>query len=104
MLLDRRAALRSVSWGAPQIMGFNHQLAGFDTVEAFVAAMKSGIRAHLMAFVSFVQNSGLAPALRQITGVHASAVPFARGYNGVAFAANEYHMKIARAFARSRAA
>lgn len=100
MALDRTAALRSASWGAPQIMGFNHKLAGFETVEDFVAAMKSGIRAHLMAFVAFVKNSGLAPALRQVTGLHASARPFARGYNGAAYEANEYHVKIARAFAK----
>lgn len=100
MALDRPAALRSASWGAAQIMGFNHKLAGFDTVDAFVAAMKTGSRAHLMAFVAFVQNSGLVAALRQITTYHASAVPFARGYNGTGYAKNEYHIKIARAFAK----
>lgn len=100
MELDRAAALRSASWGAAQIMGFNHKLAGFDTVEAFVDAMKSGVRSHLMAFVAFVKNGGLAPALRQITTVHASARPFARGYNGAAYAANSYDVKIARAFAK----
>ncbi len=100
MELDRVAALRSASWGAAQIMGFNHKLAGFDTVEAFVDAMKSGVRAHLMAFVEFVKNSGLTSALRQITTYHDSARPFARGYNGAAYAKNEYHVKIARAFAK----
>lgn len=100
MQLDARAALRSASWGAPQIMGFNHKLAGFDTVEAFVEAMKTGARAHLMAFVAFVKASGLTAALRQITTYHASAEPFARGYNGPGYKANEYHVKIARAFAK----
>lgn len=100
MALDRRAALRSASWGAAQIMGFNHKLAGFDTVEAFVDAMKTGSRAHLMAFVAYIQNSGLTNALRQITTYHASAVPFARGHNGPGYAANEYHVRIARAFAK----
>lgn len=100
MTLDRSAALQSASWGGPQIMGFNHKLAGFSTVEAFVDAMMTGSRAHLMAFVQFVKNSGLAPALRQITGLHASAIAFARGYNGAGYAKNEYHIKIARAFAK----
>lgn len=100
MALDRTAALRSASWGAAQIMGFNHKLAGFSTVEAFVDAMKSGARAHLMAFVAFVENSDLAPALRRISGVHTSARAFAAGYNGTAYEANEYHIKIARAFAK----
>lgn len=97
MQLDRTAALKSASWGAGQIMGFNHKLAGFDTVDAFVDAQKTGSKAHLLAFVNFVKNTGLAPALRKITSAHASAEDFARGYNGKGFAVNEYHIKIARA-------
>lgn len=100
MTLNRTAALMSASWGGPQIMGFNHKLAGFDTVEQFVDSMQSGSRAHLMAFVNFVKNSGLTNALRQITTYHASAEAFARGYNGKSYAVNEYHIKIARAFAK----
>lgn len=100
MQLDRTAALRSASWGRYQIMGFNHALAGFPTVEAFVEAMKRSERDHLLAFVAFIKASGLTEALRQITAWHASAVPFARGYNGPGYAANEYHIKIARAFAK----
>ncbi|MNR63560.1 hypothetical protein D3C85_1859090 [compost metagenome] len=53
-----------------------------------------------MAFVAFVKASGLTAALRQITTYHASAEPFARGYNGPGYKANEYHVKIARAFAK----
>ena len=34
--LDRTAALKSASWGMFQILGVNHGLAGFDTVEEFV--------------------------------------------------------------------
>lgn len=41
MQLDRHAALLSASVGGAQIMGFNHKLAGFDTVEAFWDAMNS---------------------------------------------------------------
>ena len=100
MKLNREAALKSASWGAAQIMGFNHQLAGFSTVDGFVDAMMTGSKAHLMAFVQFVKNKGLTGALRQITGVHASAIPFARGYNGTGYAKNEYHIRIARAFAK----
>lgn len=97
MALDRSAALRSASWGGPQIMGFNHKLAGYDTVEAFVDAMKSGSRAQLMAFVSFVKGKGLTAALRAVSNVHADCEAFALGYNGKGFALNEYHIKIARA-------
>lgn len=104
MQLDRRAALRSASVGGAQIMGFNHQLAGFDTVEAFWDAMKTSERPHLDAFVSFIRNRGLVSALRAISNRHADCIAFAKGYNGRGFAANEYHIKIARAHARWSAA
>lgn len=100
MQLDRQAALRSASVGGAQIMGFNHQLAGFDTVDAFWEAMKVSERAHLDAFVSFILNKKLAPALRQISNKPADCQPFARGYNGSGFAANRYDAKIAAAHAR----
>jgi hypothetical protein len=99
MQLDRRAALRSASVGGAQIMGFNHQLAGFDTVEAFWDAMKVSEREHLIAFVNFIRNRGLVSALRAISNVHADCIAFAKGYNGKGYAANEYHIKIARAHA-----
>lgn len=97
MLLDRTAALRSASVGRYQIMGFNHELAGFDDVEAFWDAMMESERRHLEAFVAFIQAAGLTKALRQISNVHADCVPFARGYNGSGYAANNYHVKIAKA-------
>lgn len=100
MGLDRQAALKSASWGGPQIMGFNHKLAGFDTVEAFVDAMKSGARAQLLAFVAFIKNSGMADKLRAINGTASSAAPFARAYNGSGYATHNYHGKLAAAFAK----
>lgn len=102
MQLDRTAALRSASVGGAQIMGFNHKLAGFDTVESFWAAMKISERAHLDAFAAFVRNSGLADELRRVSTVHADCVPFAAAYNGPGYAANAYHVKIARAYKKWR--
>lgn len=100
MQLDRRAALRSASVGGAQIMGFNHQLAGFDAVEDFWEAMKVSERAHLAAFANFILNKKLGPALRQISNRPIDCQPFARGYNGAGFAANRYDEKIAAAHAR----
>ncbi len=77
MQIDRTAALKSASWGLGQVMGFNYRLAGFDTVDAFVSAMKESEGAHLMAMASFIKNRGLDEALRR----HDWAA-FARGYNG----------------------
>ncbi|VXC63856.1 conserved hypothetical protein [Sphingomonas sp. AX6] len=97
MQLDRRAALMSASVGRYQIMGFNHRLAGFATVEAYWDAMMDSERAHLDAFVAFISNAKLVNALRQISNVHAANIPFARGYNGTGYAKNQYHVKIAKA-------
>ncbi len=90
--LDRDAALRSASWGAFQIMGDNHAAAGFDDVEAFVAAMMAGEDAHLAAFVAFVRANGLDDALRR----HDWA-GFARRYNGPLYRRNRYDTKLAAA-------
>ena len=100
MRLDREAALKSASWGGAQIMGFNHKLAGFATVDAFVAAMRTNEAAHLAAFCAFVASAGLADELRRVSNVHADCAPFAAGYNGKGYKANEYHVKIARAHAK----
>jgi hypothetical protein len=35
--LDREAALKSASWGIGQVMGFNHAIVGYDSVESMVA-------------------------------------------------------------------
>lgn len=103
MQLDRDAALQSASVGGAQIMGFNHKLAGFDTVEGFWQAMRGSERAHLDAFAAFIRNSGLLEALRKISSVHADCIPFARGYNGSGYAKNSYHVKIARAYKKWKA-
>lgn len=99
MLLDAEAALKAASFGRYQIMGFNHRLAGFATVEAFVSAQKRSERDQLDSFVAFIINTGLGDELRQISNVHADCAPFAKGYNGKAYASHEpgYHVRLARA-------
>lgn len=96
--LDREAALKSASWGMFQIMGFNHGQCGFPGVQAFVNAMYAGEREQLLAFVKFVQITGLAPALRS-----RNWEGFARGYNGPGHAKNQYAPKLAAAFKKFEA-
>lgn len=100
MQLAPRAALMSASVGRYQIMGFNHKLAGFDTVEGFWDAMKRSERDHLDAFVAFIEGKKLQSALRAISNVHADNISFAQGYNGLGYARNGYHIKIAKAHAK----
>lgn len=90
MKLDSSAALKSASWGAFQILGENHVQAGHPTVEAFVAAMKSGILAQAEAFVAFVlADRSLLSALRA-----RNWSTFARIYNGPAYRKFSYDDKM----------
>lgn len=93
--LDHEAALKSASWGRFQIMGFNHRACGFDTVQAFVEAMRTGEREQLLAFCAFLQAEGIDKALRE-----KDWTTFARRYNGPGYAENQYHTKIAAAYAK----
>lgn len=97
MKLDEVAALRSASVGRYQIMGFNHKLAGYATVESYWDDMKKSEELHLEAFVDFVINSHLSDELRLISNYHDACIPFAKGYNGSGYAANNYHVKLAKA-------
>jgi len=93
--LDRRAALRSTSWGIGQLMGFNAGLAGYVDVEAMVAAMTQSEDQQLRGMMGEIVESGLDRPLR----VH-DWVTFARGYNGPAFARNQYDSRLAAAYQR----
>jgi hypothetical protein len=91
--LDRSAALMSASWGAGQIMGFNHEAAGFADVETMVAAMQASEDAQLAAVAAFVRSQKLTPLLRA-----RDWASFARRYNGPAYARNKYDVRLAGAY------
>jgi hypothetical protein len=93
--LDRRAALKSTSWGLGQVMGFNAESVGFHDVEAMVAAMCDGEDAQFEGMVGFIESNGLAPLLKR-----SDWAGFARRYNGPEFQKNQYDAKLAKAHAR----
>ena len=97
VMLDRKAALRSASWGLFQILGSNHQRCGYPTVDAFVDAMCDDEANHLDAFLRFCRAGGLDRHLRA-----RDWGAFARGYNGPAFAQNKYDQKLAAAYVTAR--
>jgi hypothetical protein len=93
--LDRTAALKSASWGLGQVMGFNFDKAGYDSVEAMVQKNMESEDEQLTAMANFLQASGLdRPLAAQ------DWTSFARGYNGPDFARNLYDAKLAAAFQR----
>lgn len=94
--LDRDAALKSASWGRFQILGENYRQAGFDTLQAFINAMYASERHHLFAFVAFIKaDPKLWSALKSRDWAQV-----ARRYNGPAYAANAYDVKLRKAYER----
>ena len=91
--LDRTAALMSTSWGAGQIMGFNHQAAGFADADSMVTAMQASEDAQLASVADFITANNLTGLLRS-----RDWAAFARKYNGPAFAKNKYDVRLAGAF------
>lgn len=93
--LGEEPALKSASWGVGQVMGFNHELAGFPSAAAMVTAMVANEDAQLLAMANFLRSTGLDAALRA-----RNWEKFARGYNGAGYAANHYDVKLEVQYAR----
>jgi hypothetical protein len=91
--LDRAAALRSTSWGAGQIMGFNHEAAGAADVDSLVASMQASEDAQLVSVANFLKTNRLVRYLKS----HDWA-SLARAYNGSAYAKNKYDVRLAGAY------
>jgi hypothetical protein len=78
LALDHDAALKACSWGMFQVMGFNFEACGYDTVDAFVAEMKASERGQLNAFVGFCKSTpGMVTAM-----IAKNFVNMASLYNG----------------------
>jgi len=96
--MDEAAALESASWGLFQIMGFHWKALGYESAQAFSAAMTASEGNHLDALVRFIKANALADELGACKPGNAeSCRAFAAGYNGSGYAANGYHTKLAAA-------
>jgi hypothetical protein len=93
LALDRKAALRSTSWGIGQVMGFNAEIAGYSDVEALVNAMTVSENEQLRAMAGEIMHNGLHKAL----SAH-DWPTFARGYNGPEYAKTKYDTRLAAAY------
>lgn len=92
--IDPEAAAVASSWGAPQIMGFNHTPAGFRTALAMVDDMDDCADNQVRAFFNFIVAQGLDGALRA-----QDWFAFASGYNGTG-QAEVYAGKLRSAYRR----
>mmetsp|Transcript_29162 Transcript_29162/g.95144 ORF Transcript_29162/g.95144 Transcript_29162/m.95144 type:complete len:750 (-) Transcript_29162:594-2843(-) len=78
--LDPDAAIRSTSFGAAQVMGFNYRLVGFDTPMRLYSAVSASMAAQFYAFFKFIENSP--SCLSSLRGSPVDYVGFASCYNG----------------------
>lgn len=91
--LHWEAAHKSASWGLGQIMGFNAQKIGYATLKDFIDDMYESEAKQLKAMGMFLKANNLISKLQR----HDWA-GFARGYNGSAYAKNQYDVKLANAY------
>ena len=95
IVLDRKAALESTSWGLGQVMGFNATEVNFAGVEAMVTSMCESEDSQFGAMVAYIKNNGLSRFLQK-----SAWAEFAAHYNGADFKKNNYDTKLAHASAR----
>lgn len=91
--IHREAALKSASYGAFQIMGFNYEACGFDNIQDFINAMYKDDYSQLLAFVSFLKTNNLVRYLK-----NKNWEAFAKGYNGKSYKKNNYHIKLQKSY------
>ena len=93
--IDLECALGATSWGLGQIMGNNHRMVGFASAQDMVDAAKDSEINQLRQMAAFIKAAGLLDELQR-----KDWAGFAKGYNGPAFAQNQYDAKLAAAFER----
>ena len=94
--IDEEAALKSASYGMFQIMGFNHELVGFDNVFEMVEHVSKSEQNQLEAFMTFLRNTACYEDLKA-----KDWVSFARHYNGSRYKENQYDTRLEYAYERS---
>lgn len=76
-LSGREPAAQSASWGGTQVMGFNHDLLGYESASDLVDAFLADERWQVLGFFDFCKSSGLIASIK----AH-NWVAFGNGYNG----------------------
>ena len=99
MTLDHLAAWESASWGMFQVMGDNHAMVGWASIDSFMTDMFKSEYMHLKAFLGFCKSAGLVRYLKA-----KNWAKFAAGYNGPGYADNQYDTKMAAAYEKLTAA
>jgi hypothetical protein len=93
--IQKKAALKSTSWGLGQVMGAHWEWLGYRNVDELVAEARSGVTGQIQLMLRFIEKAGLKETLQTCDWPN-----FARRYNGPAFARNQYDSRMAAAFGR----
>lgn len=93
--INAQAAFESCSYGVGQVMGAHWEWLGFGSVTELVNLCRSGAAGQIELMAKFIDEAGLAGALRA-----RDWEAFAKGYNGPAYAKNAYDTKMAAAYKR----
>lgn len=92
--IDEEAAYRSLSMGLGQVKGFNATHAGYDSAKAMFVAFTGSIDAQARAIVAVLPALGVMEPLKR-----KDWVTVAVRYNGPGERHNNYHVKLAAAYA-----
>jgi hypothetical protein len=91
--INREAALCSASWGKFQIMGFNWEACGCESLQEFINAVYKSEDEQLRMFCNYIMHVGLDDELRE-----KDWAGFACSYNGPLYRKNNYDGKLAMAY------
>lgn len=91
--LDKNAALKSCSWGMFQVMGFNYNLCGNDSIEEMIYKMCESEDEQVKLAMNFMERNNCLTKLRQ-----KDFAGFAELYNGSGYRENQYDVKLERAY------
>jgi hypothetical protein len=79
--LDDQAAKKSISMGAPQILGANHASIGYESVDQMLEDFSQEIRYQVVGFFNFIRGAG--STSRMLAALQAgNYLQFAAYYNG----------------------
>lgn len=87
--LNRDVALESCSYGIGQVMGYHWASLGYSSLQEFINAMYKDEASQLEAMCRYIKVNGLVKYLKELNWA-----AFANGYNGPAYAINNYDKKL----------
>lgn len=94
---DPRGAFKAVSMGAFQVMGEYHKAMGYAEPWEMLYACVSSEYSQYQLLVGYIEMNRMQSKFLALSSNPDTCRPFAAGYNGKSYAANDYHGKLAAA-------